>query len=81
MTEPLSRASSLASRHTALGSGLEDWNGMGTAWSYAADPCGEHDTMREAAGMFDMSPLKKVLAQFTSRVRPCYVFCEIRGMD
>ena len=21
------------------------------------------------------------LAQFTSRVRPCYVFCEIRGMD
>ena len=20
-------------------------------------------------------------AQFTSRVRPCYVFCEIRGMD
>ena len=36
MTAPLSRASALASRHSALGSGLEDWNGMGTAWSYAS---------------------------------------------
>lgn len=34
MTEELSRTSALASRHTALGSGLEDWNGMGTAWTY-----------------------------------------------
>jgi aminomethyltransferase len=25
------RCSALASRHRALGSGLEDWNGMGTA--------------------------------------------------
>lgn len=31
MTEKLSRTSALASRHTELGSGLEDWNGMGTA--------------------------------------------------
>ena len=60
MTEDLSRTSALASRHTALGSGLEDWNGMGTAWSYSTDPCDEHDAVREAAGMFDMSPLKKV---------------------
>ncbi len=36
MTE-LSRTSALASRHTELGSGLEDWNGMGTAWSYNSD--------------------------------------------
>jgi aminomethyltransferase len=43
-----------------LGSGLEDWNGMGTAWSYDSDPNDEHDAVREAAGMFDMSPLKKV---------------------
>ena len=60
MTEELSRTSALASRHRALGSGLEDWNGMGTAWSYATDPNDEHDAVRERAGMFDMSPLKKV---------------------
>lgn len=63
MTEPLSRASALASRHVALGSGLEDWNGMGTAWSYSTDPRDEHDAVREAAGMFDMSPLKKVFVR------------------
>ncbi len=56
----LSRTSALASRHRALGSGLEDWNDMGTAWSYHSDPNDEHDAIRAAAGMFDMSPLKKV---------------------
>lgn len=61
MTEELSRTSALASRHTALGSGLEDWNGMGTAWTYNTDPNDEHDAVREHAGMFDMSPLKKVI--------------------
>lgn len=61
MTDELSRTSVLASRHTALGSGLEDWNGMGTAWSYHTDPNAEHDAVREKVGMFDMSPLKKVL--------------------
>jgi len=60
MTEELSRTSALAERHTALGSGLEDWNGMGTAWEYSTDACDEHDAVREAAGLFDMSPLKKV---------------------
>lgn len=59
MTE-LSRTSALASRHRELGSDLEDWNGMGTAWSYDTDPCDEHDAVRESAGLFDMSPLKKV---------------------
>ncbi len=61
MTEELSRISALASRHTALGSGLEDWNGMGTAWTYNSDPNDEHDAVRDAVGMFDMSPLKKVI--------------------
>ncbi|MEQ8665235.1 MAG: aminomethyltransferase family protein [Rhodospirillales bacterium] len=60
MTEELSRTSALASRHAKLGSGLEDWNGMGTAWTYNTDPNDEHDAVRERAGMFDMSPLKKV---------------------
>ena len=59
MTES-TRTSELASRHRALGSGLEDWNGMGTAWTYDSDPNDEHDAVREAAGLFDMSPLKKV---------------------
>lgn len=63
MTEELSRTSALASRHTALGSGLEDWNGMGTAWTYHSDPNNEHDAVRERAGMFDMSPLKKVFVR------------------
>ena len=63
MTEELSRTSALASRHTALGSGLEDWNGMGTAWTYDTDPGDEHDAVRERAGMFDMSPLKKVFVR------------------
>jgi aminomethyltransferase len=63
MAEELSRSSALASRHTALGSGLEDWNGMGTAWSYNSDPNEEHDAVRDAVGMFDMSPLKKVFVR------------------
>ena len=63
MTEELSRTSALASRHRALGSGLEDWNGMGTAWTYDSDPNDEHDAIRDAAGMFDMSPLKKVFVR------------------
>ncbi|MEM7670203.1 MAG: aminomethyltransferase family protein [Pseudomonadota bacterium] len=63
MTEELSRTSALASRHRALGSGLEDWNGMGTAWTYDSDPNDEHDAVRDTAGMFDMSPLKKVFVR------------------
>lgn len=61
MTEELSRTSALASRHIELGSGLEDWNGMGTAWTYDSDPNAEHDAVRDAVGMFDMSPLKKII--------------------
>ena len=63
MTKELSRTSALSSRHIALGSGLEDWNGMGTAWSYNTDPNDEHDAVREHAGMFDMSPLKKIFVR------------------
>jgi aminomethyltransferase len=55
-----SRQSVLASRHKALGSKLEDWNGMGTAWSYNQDVNDEHRAVRFAAGLFDVSGLKKV---------------------
>ena len=36
------RLSVLADRHRALGSGLEDWNGMGTAWTYSTNLADEH---------------------------------------
>ena len=39
----LSSTSALTSRHLELGSGLKDWNDMGTAWSYHSDANDEHD--------------------------------------
>ena len=40
------RTSVLADRHRALGSKLEDWNGMGTAWTYAKDVAQDHVAIR-----------------------------------
>jgi aminomethyltransferase len=58
---PLSwRFSTLADRHRALGSKLEDWSGMGTAWTYDADLVDQHATVRTKAGLMDVSGLKKV---------------------
>lgn len=55
------RFSALADRHRALGSALEDWSGMGTAWSYAkGDPDAEYMAIRTRAGLMDVSGLKKV---------------------
>lgn len=54
------RFSTLADRHRALGSGLEDWSGMGTAWSYDGDPDAEYMAIRTKAGLMDVSGLKKV---------------------
>jgi len=55
------RFSTLADRHRALGSNLEDWSGMGTAWSYEkGDPDGEYMAIRTKAGLMDVSGLKKV---------------------
>lgn len=55
------RFSALADRHRALGSNLEDWSGMGTAWSYAkGDPEKEYLAIRTKAGLMDVSGLKKV---------------------
>lgn len=54
------RFSALADRHRALGSALEDWSGMGTAWSYAGDPVAEYMAIRTKAGLMDVSGLKKV---------------------
>ncbi len=59
------RNNSLASRHRALGSELEDWNGMGIPWTYDTkrypkDLYAQHKAVRTAAGLFDVSGLKKI---------------------
>jgi aminomethyltransferase len=55
------RFSALMDRHRALGSNLEDWSGMGTAWSYSkGDPDAEYMAIRTKAGLMDVSGLKKV---------------------
>jgi aminomethyltransferase len=54
------RTSALADRHRALGSNLEDWNGMGTTWSYASDLADGHEAIRTKAGLMDVSGLKKI---------------------
>ncbi len=55
------RRSPLADRHRALGSDLEDWNGMETAWTYtASDLADEHEAIRTKAAIMDVSGLRKV---------------------
>ncbi len=54
------RVSALAERHKALGANLEDWNGMGTAWTYDSDLADAHEAIRTKAGLMDVSGLKKV---------------------
>ena len=54
------RFSALAERHRAMGSTLEDWSGMGTAWTYDKDQEEEYLAIRTKAGVMDVSGLKKV---------------------
>ena len=54
------RTTVLAARHRALGSKLEDWNGMGTAWTYSTDMALDHVAIRTKAGLMDVSGLKKL---------------------
>lgn len=54
------RISALADRHRALGSNLEDWNGMGTPWTYDHNPAEDHAVIRTKAGLMDVSGLKKL---------------------
>jgi aminomethyltransferase len=54
------RTTALADRHRALGSQLEDWSGMPTAWTYDKDIHEEHVAIRTKAGLMDVSGLKKV---------------------
>jgi aminomethyltransferase len=50
----------LADRHRALGSKLEDWIGMGMAWTYDHPLADDHVAIRTKAGLMDVSGLKKV---------------------
>ncbi len=50
----------MVDRHRALGSNLEDWNGMPTAWTYDKDINDEHVAIRTKAGLMDVSGLKKL---------------------
>ncbi|WP_457794541.1 aminomethyltransferase family protein [Acinetobacter baumannii] len=54
------RISALAERHRQLGAQLEDWNGMGTAWTYHSDTADHYTAIRTKAGLMDVSGLKKV---------------------
>ena len=55
------RFTALGDRHRALGSGLEDWNGMGSAWSYTSgEPDAEYMAIRTRAVLMDVSGLKKL---------------------
>lgn len=54
------RFSALADRHRALGSQLEDWLGMGTAWTYDSPTSEHYKAIRTQAGLMDVSGLKKV---------------------
>lgn len=54
------RRSPLAARHRALGSTLEDWNGMETAWTYTkSNLADEHEAIRTKAALMDVSGLRK----------------------
>lgn len=54
------RISALEDVHRKLGAGLGDWNDMEVPWSYATSADKELDAMREAAGLFDLTGLKKI---------------------
>lgn len=54
------RQSALASRHKALGSKLGDWNDMDVPWEYDQDVNLENFAVRNAAGLFDVSGIKKI---------------------
>ena len=54
------RQSALRSRHEALGATLDPCFGMDVPWSYDQDINLEHKAVRTAAGLFDVSELRKI---------------------
>ena len=56
----VTRHSAVESRHRELGSSLGEWNEMDVPWEYDQDVRDEHLAVRNAAGLFDVSGLKKI---------------------
>ena len=54
------QVSALESEHRKLGANLDDWNDMDVAWQYASSTEDQHDSVRTAAGLFDVTALKKI---------------------
>lgn len=54
-----SRTTALSARHRDLGATLDPYIRMGVPMHYSTDPRDEHDAVREAAGMYDMTPFLK----------------------
>ena len=54
------RVSALEGEHRKLGANLDDWNDMDVAWQYASSTEDQHDAVRTAAGLFDVTALKKI---------------------
>jgi len=63
MSDEVTRHSVLESRHRDLGSPMGNWNGMDVPWEYGSNPEDEHDAVRTAAGLFDVSGLKKIFVR------------------
>lgn len=55
----ISRTSALSARHIDLGAKLEEYIRMGVPMKYSTDPRDEHDAVREAAGMYDLTAFLK----------------------
>jgi len=54
------RVSVLEDTLLALGAGMGEWNDMDVAFTLSSDPRDEHAAIREAAGLWDTSALKKI---------------------
>ncbi|MCH7868614.1 MAG: aminomethyl transferase family protein [Myxococcales bacterium] len=54
------RISVLEDTMLALGAEMGEWNGMDVAFTLPSDPRDEHTAIREAAGLWDTSVLKKI---------------------
>lgn len=55
----ISRTSALSARHIDLGAKLEEYIRMGVPMKYSTDPRDELDSVRDAAGMYDLTAFLK----------------------
>jgi aminomethyltransferase len=55
----ITRSTALSCRHRDLGAELQEYIRMGVPMKYSTDPRDEHDAVRDAAGLYDMTPFLK----------------------